>query len=222
MNIAITTCILGDFDKPVDPVGQQGPPHFFYRWTDGDFPPVVGLTPRLQYRIPKTHAWQMLPNYDAYVWLDGSLSFEHPESLNYYLGQLGDNDIAFFAHPHRHSISEEVVYIDSYLNREQGTRRGQDYIISRYKNGGHIEQLMEALNDDSFVDNQLFHSGTFIYRNSPKVQEFMKDWLYSSVRHFTCDQVALPWLLHRHQLKVATMDEPIYKTRHVSLVSSHR
>ena len=219
--IAILTCVLGGFDTLTDPV-EQDVPVVFHRWTDKNFPPNVGLTPRLQYRIPKTHGWQMLPGYDYYIWLDGSLSLLRQDCATWYFSQLDDADIAFFAHPNRSAIRDEVQYIDDKLNRRTGLRAGQDYIISRYENGGHKEQLQEALSDPTFVDNKLYHSGTFIYRNTPKVQDFMGDWLYTSARYFTCDQVALPWLLHKHKLKANTMSEPIYKSGYCSLVSKHK
>src|ERR1051326_2688845 len=100
MKVAILQANLGDFDSPRDPV-QQTVPFTFHRWTDDNFPPITGLTPRMQYRIPKTHGWQMLPGYDIYVWLDGTVSFKRGDCLQWYLDQLGDNDIALFKHPNR-------------------------------------------------------------------------------------------------------------------------
>jgi hypothetical protein len=70
MNIAVLSCILGNFDTPVDPV-PQNIPVTVHRWSDENFPPITGLSPRFQYRIPKLFGWQMLPGYDYYIWLDG-------------------------------------------------------------------------------------------------------------------------------------------------------
>src|SRR3989338_9885989 len=100
MRIAVLQANLGDFDTPVKPVSQSIP-FTFHRWTDKNFPPITGLTSRMQYRIPKTHGWQMLPGYDYYIWLDGSVSFTRDDSIKYYLDQIGDNDIALFKHPQR-------------------------------------------------------------------------------------------------------------------------
>jgi hypothetical protein len=46
MNIAVLSCILGNFDTPVDPV-PQNIPVTFHRWSDENFPPITGLSPRL-------------------------------------------------------------------------------------------------------------------------------------------------------------------------------
>lgn len=213
--VAILTCVLGGFDKLVDPV-EQDIPVDFHRWTDDNFPPIMGLTPRLQYRIPKLYGWEMFPGYDYYIWLDGTCSFLRPDCATWYLDQLGYNDIALFAHPNRKTALEEVEHIEDHL------RKGKPYISARYKNGLHREQLNEMLKDPTFVDDKLYASTTFIYRDSPKVREFMKDWWYHQSRYFTCDQVVIPYLFHKHNMKVKTFDEPIYKTGYMSLVSHHR
>ena len=69
MKVAILTANLGNFDTQVDPVTQDLPNGVekiaFHRYTDNNFPPITGLTPRLQYRIPKLFGWQMFPGYNA-------------------------------------------------------------------------------------------------------------------------------------------------------------
>lgn len=213
--IAIHSANLGSFDTVQEPK-QQTIPCEYHCFTDTDFPPITGLTPRLQYRIPKTHSWQMKPGYPYYIWLDGSVTFERDDCAKYYLDQLGDNDIAFFKHPFgRRKIRHEVAHIEEHL------QQGKPYITSRYKNGLHKE-LLQEIQASGYKDRVLYASTTFIYRNTYDVQQFMKDWLYSSVRYFTCDQVALPWLLHyKHRLKVATMNETLFKSGYTSLVSHH-
>ena len=111
MRICILTAILGDFDFPVDPVEQELPDGVeidFHRFTDKNFLPITGLTPRFQYRIPKMFGWQMFPgNYDYYFWLDGSCSLRRSDCIKWYLEQIGDNDVAFFRHPARRNIRQE-------------------------------------------------------------------------------------------------------------------
>jgi len=214
-SVAILTCVLGGFDKLVDPV-EQNIPVDFHRWTDDNFPPIMGLTPRLQYRIPKLYGWEMFPGYEYYIWLDGACSFLRPDCATWYLEQLDDNDIAFFKHPTRRSARQEVEHIEEHL------RLGKPYISARYVNGLHREQYEEMMKDPNFRDNKLWASTTFIYRNTPKMQEFMKDWWYHQSRYFTCDQVVIPYLVHKHKLSVKTFDEPLYKSGYISLVSSHK
>lgn len=215
MKIAILQANLGNFDTPVDPV-EQNIPVTFHRWTDENFPPITGLTPRLQYRIPKMFGWQMLPDYDYYIWLDGGVTFLRSDCAQWYIEQLGDNDMAFFHHPQRHSIKAEVDHIEEHL------KLGKSYITARYKNGLHKEQYGVIRTDKQYKDDKLWASTTFIYRNNSKVQSMMWDWWFYQSRYFTVDQIVLPWLLHLWRLKVKDFDEPIFKTGYMSLVSHHK
>lgn len=214
MKVAILTCILGDFDTPVDPV-EQTVPSAFHRFTDEDFPPITGLSPRLQYRIPKTHGFEMFPGYDFYVWLDGAVSLLRPNCVEWYLEQLGDGDIAFFKHPSRRNVRQEVDHIEEHL------RLGKPYITARYKNGLHREQL-DLMLAEGYKDRDLYASTMFIYRNTPKVQAALRDWWYYGSRYFTCDQVNLSYVLNKHKLYVKVLNEPIYKSGYISLVSHHK
>lgn len=212
MSVCILTANLGNFDTPVDPVGQLVS-HDFYRFTNNDFPPIAGLTPRLQYRIPKTHGWEMKPDYSYYLWLDGSVTLKRKDCLAWYLEQLGGNDIAFFRHPNRTTIREEVQYLE--------VRKDHPYIKSRYENGLHREQLVDIYKTE-YEDDRLFASTAFIYRNTKSVQEMLKEWLYTSVRYFTCDQVALPYLCWKYDLNVTEINMDPFKNPYLTVVSRHK
>ena len=154
--------------------------------------------------------------HDFYIWLDGTVSFKRPDCVKWYLDQLGDNDIAFFKHPSRRNIRQEVDHIEEHL------KLGKPYISSRYKNGFHKEQLDEIMLDKDFRDRNLYASTLFIYRDSQPVRDALRLWWTHQSRYFTCDQVALPYILWKSGLKVKTLDEPIYKSGYMSLVSHHR
>lgn len=215
MKVQILQANLGDFDHPVDPVKQNTEHEVsFHRFTDDNFPPITGLTPRLQYRIPKCFGWHMVPGADVYIWLDGSVSFERPDCVQWYMSQLGDNDIGFFKHPSRRNVRQEVEHIEEHL------RLGKPYITSRYKNGLHREFLDRILNE-GYKDRVLYASTAFIYRNTSPVQRALEDWWALGSRYFSCDQIQLPWVLWKHKLKVKIFDEYIYKSGYISLVSKH-
>ena len=212
------TANLNSFDNVVEPAIQKLPDGIemvYHCYDDLNFPPITGLTPRLQYRIPKTCGWQMKPGYDYYVWLDGSLSLTQEDSLEWLIDQLGDNNIAFFKHPWRKNIREEVEHIEDHL------ARGQPYITARYKNGLHRE-FLNRLEVEKYPDNVLYGSTAFIYRNTPKVQSALEDWWALQSRYFTCDQIQLPYVLWKHGLSVSVLDERLFKSDHVGLVSEHK
>lgn len=216
MKIAILQANLGNFDKPVDPVKQDTKHEIvFHRWTDKNFPPITGLTPRLQYRIPKMFSWQMFPGHDYYLWLDGSVSLKRPDCIDWYLKELGDGDIAFFKHPTRRNIRQETAHIEEHL------KLGKPYVTERYKNGLHKEQLADIMLDKDFHDNKLYASTVFIYKDNEAVRDAMRLWWLHTSRYFTVDQIALPYILWKHKLNVKTLSEPIYKSGYISLVSHH-
>lgn len=218
MKLAILTANLGDFDKPIDPIIQVlgNAQVDFHRFTDDDFPPVAGLTPRLQYRIPKMFGWQMFPGYDYYLWLDGSMSFTQEDSAQWFLNHLGDADMALFQHPWRHTMQEETDHIEEKLSKND------KYITPRYKNGLHKEQLADCLLDTDFIDNRLFTSTAFIYKDSEKVRDALRLWWLHTSRYFTVDQIALPYVVWKQGLKINTIPDNQYKTPYLTLVSKHK
>ncbi len=220
MKVAILTAILGNFDTPVDPVEQELPEGVesvtFHRFTDEDFPPITGLTPRLQYRIPKLFGWEMFPGYDVYIWLDGSVTFKRPDCLKWFLDQLGDADFAFFKHPVRRNIRQESAHIEEKL------QQGSGYIVSRYKNGLHREMVNHALGDTAFKDNQLFTSTSFIYRDSALTRDALRMWWFYQSRYYTCDQINQTYALFRSGAKVNVIPDNQYKIGYLSLVSHHK
>lgn len=213
MKVAVLSANLGNFDNPVDP-GEQTVPYTFHRFTDENFPPITGLTPRLQYRIPKMFGWQMFPGYDYYIWLDSSMAFSHTGAIEWMLKHLGDNDMAFFKHPWRKTVKEEVEHIDDYLNRKKGTKSGQQYLIDRYKNGLHKESLAYT------GDGKLYASPVFIYRDNDFVRSALEDWWSTQSRYFTCDQVSLTYALQG--IRVSILPGNPFESEYVEVASPHQ
>lgn len=212
MKRAILSANLGSFDKPVEPVAQNV--DFTYHcFTDKDFPPITGLTPRFQYRIPKLFGWQMFPGYDIYLWLDASMSLTREDSLQWFLNKLGDADMALFKHPWRNSIKEESDHIEEYLSKED------KYLTPRYKNGLHKEQLADIQKDKDYVDDKLFASTAFIYRDSEDVRDVLRMWWLHQSRYYTCDQLALPYVARG--VTVNTIEDNLFKSKFITLVSKH-
>lgn len=217
MKICILTANLGNFDEPVNPVSQYTTHEVtFHRFTDTNFPPVTGLSGRFQYRIPKLFGWELMPDYDLYLWLDGSMSFTNPDSMNWFLEQLGSADMGFFRHPWRKTLKEEVDHIEEYL------QKGNEYIVSRYKNGFHKEMYWKTIGTPFYKDDALFASTVFIYRNTQVVRDTLRLWWFYQSRYYTCDQVNLPLALFDTGVTVADLEGDLFKHKYVSLVSKHK
>jgi hypothetical protein len=218
IKIGVLTANLGNFDVNVDNKKQnlrEDVEMTFHRWDDKNFPPCAGLTPRMQYRIPKMFGWQMFPGYDYYLWMDGSFTMQHPNSLMYFFDWCKDHDVVVFKHPHRNSIKEEVTYIEWKLSLRNL------YISKRYQNGFHKEQLEVIEADKDYKDDKLYTSTVFFYRNTLKVQQALCFWWYHSSRFFTCDQVVEPYAFWKLGLKVQVLKTHQYHNRFVKLTSPH-
>ncbi len=221
MKVAILSANLGNFDKPQPHLqlveGHTGDYDIMHHmFTDQDFPPITGLSGRLQYRIPKLFGYEMFPGYDLYIWLDASMAIANIEAVLWFIKQLGDNDCAFFTHPWRETIKEEVDHIEDHL------QKGKKYIVSRYKNGLHKEFLALIKEHPEYKDDKLFASNVFIYRNNEKMKEAMETWWFYQSRYFTCDQVQLPFSLWLNDIKVSIIQDNVFKSEYVSLVSPHK
>ena len=218
MKVAVLTANLGNFDTPVDPVKQEDINYTFHRFTDENFPPITGLTPRMQYRIAKMFGWQMFPGYDYYVWLDGTFTLARPDSLKFFIDKCRSYDMVLFKHPWRNTMKEEVDHIEEHL------RDGKDYITSRYKNGLHKEQYADCMlhQPDGFEDDRLYTSTAFVYEDNNEVREMMKLWWANTTRYFTCDQIALPFCVWNKDLDVNVIKDNQYKFKHLKMVSEHK
>ena len=218
MKLSILSANLNSFDKVVKPVDQALPEGIdqvdYHCFTDSDFPPITGLTPRLQYRIPKCFGWQMHPGFDYYIWMDGAMTFTKEDSAKWFIEQLGNADFAVFKHPYRKTIKEESDHIEEHL------QAGKPYITSRYKNGLHKEQLADIQLDSEYIDDHLYASTAFIYKDSEEVRDAMRLWWLHQSRYYTCDQLAFTYSLRNLAVKV--IDKNPFKCEYLEHISKHK
>jgi len=201
VKVAVVTANLGGFD-PIFKYWSQSVEYDLCRFTDDNFPPRSrAMTPRMQARIVKCFSWQLVPDYDYYIWVDGSCSLWHRDSVKWFMEQCAGYDAAFFRHPDRNTIHQEANFVKKCLAKQS------KYIVSRYYGELIDEQLEEINNDVEFEDNLLFASTAFVYQNNYRVQAMLKDWWYHISRYHIIDQLALPYVIHKSGCKVNIIDE---------------
>ena len=202
MRIAVVSANMGDFDKLV-PYVPQSTPYDFHIFTNANFPlRYRSMTPRLQARIPKMFSWQMLPDYDYYIWVDSSFSLQHIDSVKWFIEQCSVVDIAVLKHPMRNSVREEATYLKKRLQKERQNPGMDQYVTLRYDNELIDDQLSEIFSDKKFVDDRLYASTAFIYRNIEKNQVMLKDWWYHTSRYHSVDQLSFPYVLFKNNCRV--------------------
>lgn len=207
MKICLLTANMGEIDKK--PLHcEQSIPVDMYDFNDENFPlRYNSFTSRMQARIPKMFSWQLLPDYDYYIWVDSSLTIKNKDTVKWFLEQLGDADIAVFKHPDRQTIRQECDFV------KQKIAEKNYYLFPRYANE-FLEEQMNALVD--YDDNFLIASSAFIYKNSPKIQAMFKEWWYHTSRYTTQEQLSLPYVLTKSGCKFNIIDKHYMKTPYLT------
>lgn len=217
MRLAIVSANLGSFDREVEWVAQSAPGYdvTVHRFTDANFPPrAKSMTSRLQSRIPKMFAWQMVPGADVYMWVDASFALLDSRAAQWGLEQLGDKDMAVFRHPERKTICEEYEFLKAKM------AEGNEYLLSRYE-GELLDEQMEAIAaDPSYVDDRLFSAGIFLYRSTYWVNIAMMTWWHHTTRYHSIDQLAFPYVLGKEGYHV--IEENIYRTPYITHIRNRQ
>ncbi|MCK6426639.1 MAG: DUF616 domain-containing protein [Burkholderiaceae bacterium] len=209
--ILLVTANLGSFDRKavnhVPQVVREGFTVAMAAFRDENFPVRTNaMHPRLQAKIPKMLAWEYFPGYDYYVWVDGSVRLADPSVIQRMVDDLSDGDIGLFPHFDRSSVRSECDYVC------RGIEEGSPYMTGRYGGEWMKEQLALYERDPSFIDDALYIGTYFVYSGAlvGSKPEFFSDWFYHCARYSVQDQLSLPYLIHKHRLKVRTLNPASY------------
>ncbi len=198
--IAVIQASMGGIDPQVKHV-EQSIPYDHYLFTDQNFPPRdKSMTPRLQAKLPKMFGWQMVPKHEYYMWLDGNISLNNPDTLKYFYDQIQGHDIVVIKHHGRPNIRQEVRYTRKGINQQS------IYIVSRYTNELLKEQYKEIQADKDYVDDLLVIGGIFMYRNTPEVQAMFREWWHNVTRYIIQDQISFPYALKKSGVKMKILE----------------
>lgn len=199
MKLAVVSASLGGFDKETEHAPQTLD-CAYHLFTDENFPPRTNaMLPRLQAKIPKMFAWQLLPDHDYYLWLDGSIKLADPKAAQYFYDQVQGFDVAVLKHETHVNVKHEWRYT------KNGIYQKNRYLYPRYKDE-FVYELFNVIKDDpDFVDDSLYIGGLFVYRNTPAVHEMMKNWWYFVSRYLIQDQVSWTYVLKKSGLKIKVL-----------------
>ena len=201
MKIAVISANLGNFDSVKSHI-KQSVPYDYFLFTDENFPPRnKTMTPRLQAKIPKCFAWQMVPGYDYYLWIDGALTLSDKDSLKHFLDNIQGYDLVALKHHKRSSIRQEVKFIRQKLKKQS------NYHGARYNNELLEEQYRVVGDDKDYVDDFLLIGGVFLYRNTLKVQGALKEWWYHITRFHVLDQFSFAYVMKKAGLKIKILPD---------------
>ena len=201
MRVCLHTANFGSIDEPVmheDQVGAEVTGHTF---SDLNFPARRRtMSSRLKARIPKMFGWDLLPGFDAYLWLDGVFRLSRPDAVAWLLAQLGDGELVIYRHSSRKTIKEEADFIRAKLDA------GSQYLRVRYEGEDLEGQLAAIAADPTYTDDRLYGSSAFLYRPTERVKAALTAWWVHTSRFHAVDQLALPYVLRHCDVRVIDQD----------------
>lgn len=208
MKILIISATMGG--KATNTIAPQTVGNYdFIRLDDSNFPTRhKSMHPRLVGKIPKMLAWELYPWYDIYIWIDAPFSMKKSTSLQWYLDQLGDKQAAFFKHPNRDSVVQELEFMEELMSK------GDGYLLQRYEGEPMGQQVEAYLKDCDYKDNSLFACTSFIYTRDLVINKFdnvLKEWFHHNCRWSVQDQLSLPYLLQKYKITYNVINEDVYK-----------
>lgn len=215
MKVVVVSANLGHYDPQVPWVTQVVPDGVavtVHRLTDQTWPTrEKAMTPRLQSGIAKMHGWELFPGADVYLWVDASRGLLRPDTVAWFLAQLGSRAFLVFQHPERRTIREEYEFVKARMQRP-----GETYLTSRYR-GEWLDDQYRAVTPPWYQDTHLFASTAFAYRPTLDVKAALKDWFYHKARYLLHDQLAMPYVLADHRVTPVVLQDSVYACEHLPI-----
>jgi hypothetical protein len=194
----------------IDMPPQSGDLFYYqtYNYNDTNYPiRDKSLHPRLKGKIPKMLEW-MNVDVDYYIWLDSPFEIISDKFIQNTLNAIGDSDMCLCKHSSaRSSIQEELAYVKRHI------QSNNTYLTNRYSGEDMDKQVSVYLQDTSFTDNNLFEMGFFIYSKKlveNKNYNLMTDWFFHNSLYSIQDQLSIPYLLHKHNVKYTTFNFNVF------------
>lgn len=181
------------------------------RLNDLNYPTrAKSMHPRLVGKVPKMLGWELYPDYDYYVWVDGSFDIVNPNMVSSFLTLIQDKDLLLYSHPSRSCIWDEYEFCSVSM------KSGNQYLLDRYEHENMETQYDLYLSNEDFVDDKLFAAGVFMYSKKlveNKEHNVMKEWFYHNCLYSVQDQLSLPYLLWKFNVSYNVIKEDIYLSK---------
>jgi hypothetical protein len=142
----------------------------------------------------KTSPQEILPDYDAWLWMDNELYFTYDPHDLFEL-HLNDSDLAVHRHCDRNCLYEEVQA----TTHRQPLRDPKEMIINQgiaYRQAGYPENI------------GLYENGILYRRNNSIIKSFNDLWFSETAKWNTEDQISMMYALWMHpELKVNAINQ---------------
>lgn len=216
MKVCVLSANLGGYDVPREWPEQVTDHKVTYvRLHDGNFPPrPLAMTSRLQCGIPKWFGVDFAPpDTDVIIWIDASC-VPTPIAAEWFIEKLGDADMAVLAHPDRHTVRDEFLFVTRKL------AEGNRYLTSRYR-GEWLDEQYRRIGPARAAKLRLFASTAFAYRVkgdgmeaealNARVTGALAEVFLWKARFHLHDQLAFAYVLHQHRVRLNVIPDNYLK-----------
>lgn len=215
MKIAVVTANVGKMD-PIYGMGRQTMPATFHYYNENNLPfPLTNLNSRLRAKYIKMQMHRFLPDYEAYIWVDGRIKIEGLNFIEHFVDELSNKEMALFKHRERSNVYEEFDYIINEM------MEGNEYLLSRYGNQQLVKELLYLKEQGLPNDFPLFMGGFHIRRNSLHANNFFDEWWRKSIEFSVFDQGMLSLCLWKSSLDINAMTWDEIRTFKFLNITSH-
>ena len=185
-----------DRDEVVELDGERHEVHFRHRhYGNVKDHRKNALTPRARCKVDKCFAWQLYPDYDAYVHSDSTVTWNSAEAVVDFVQLMDGEGWVGFKHPQRQRVDLEAIYTDGCV------RANNPYHKNRYQGEDLIGQansylrMAERIGEQMppMTENTIFaYSKGFIRHNGTDVLTL---WFAEMMRWSVQDQISLPYVM---------------------------
>jgi hypothetical protein len=149
--------------------------------------------PRLSAKWRKCHP---PTEYDASIWIDGSMLIHDPQFFDAMLEGLAEADMVMFPHPDRTSVIAEA---------EVSTR------MVKYRDLPVMSQAQTYVWSWGWRDDTLWASTTMARWHRPHVLQMGAAWFGECQNRTYQDQLSLPPLVDRYQVSVSSLPYSLWR-----------
>ncbi len=193
MKIALVTANIGGIDK-TDAVPAQSLANDRYVFSEIKLLPRI-TDNRLKARYLKHCLHRYLPDYDAYVWIDGKFRITSENFVSRYVGGLENSDMVITKHPDRATVFEEFNFFFKQF------QLGGQYLCSRYS-----PQETRTLKTFFQKDLPLYECGVFARRNCEKMNRVFEEIWMRILEYCNYEQLWYSFFEERENLKYDVVD----------------
>jgi len=181
MKIAVVCANIGGIDE-IRGIPKQNMEFTFHYYTESNIPfPLPNLNNRLKSKYIKIMMHRFLPEYDAYVWIDGKVEVLTNHFVELMTANLDKNDICIFRHKDRRTAYEEIDFIIHHMSQ------GNNYLISRYANQS-MDKERDFYHNNLSAAAPLYETTLFARKRNEYTNFFFDEWWQRCIEFSYFDQ----------------------------------